>query len=229
MITSRRNLQLTVVSVRVSLFSLSLCIVPFFSVSVPCHSCLCRSMYVRNQEKGVLAKGVSTGSSVTPKETKNTQGYWAPADIWHSERYSQERRTSCKNPLLKTPFSLFLSMFWSTVSSELHQFPKIGRLQDTDLENLSPRFPRLQLRGDLGWDAAFLGYRSNSQTIPWWTFRIFFIFFFSGARERGRRRPSKWPGGAVFIKSREGGGVPRRRRGRGKGFRGMSVGEEEGG
>ena len=29
----------------------------------------------RNQEKGVLAKGVSVESSVTAKETKNTQGY----------------------------------------------------------------------------------------------------------------------------------------------------------
>ena len=31
---------------------------------------------LRNQEKGVLAIGVSVESSVTAKETKNTQGYW---------------------------------------------------------------------------------------------------------------------------------------------------------
>ena len=53
----------------------------------------------RNQEKGVLAKGVSVESSVTPKETKNIQGYWAQQYIWHSERHSQEKRTFCKNPL----------------------------------------------------------------------------------------------------------------------------------
>ena len=32
---------------------------------------------VRNREKGILAKGVSGGSSVTSKATKNSQGYWA--------------------------------------------------------------------------------------------------------------------------------------------------------
>ena len=30
---------------------------------------------IRNQEKGVLAKGVSAQSSVTPKKTENIQGY----------------------------------------------------------------------------------------------------------------------------------------------------------
>ena len=36
----------------------------------------------RSQEKGVLAKGVSAESSVTPKETRNTQGYWAQQVHW---------------------------------------------------------------------------------------------------------------------------------------------------
>ena len=61
--------------------------------------------------KGVLAKGVSVESSVTAKETKNTQGYWPQQYIWHSERRAKciARHTFCKNPLLKTPFSWFLN------------------------------------------------------------------------------------------------------------------------
>ena len=38
---------------------------------------------VKSQEKGVLAKRVSVESSVTGKETKSTQGYWAQQYIWH--------------------------------------------------------------------------------------------------------------------------------------------------
>ena len=62
----------------------------------------------KNQEKGVLAKGVSVESSVTAKETKSTQGYWAQRYIWHSERHSQERpayleKTPSKNPLFLVP------------------------------------------------------------------------------------------------------------------------------
>ena len=65
-------------------------------------------LQIRNQEKGVLAKGVSAESRVTPKETKNTRGYWAQQYISHSEHHSQERPTSWHKPLLKTPFSWFL-------------------------------------------------------------------------------------------------------------------------
>ena len=61
---------------------------------------------VKNQEKGVLAKGVSAESSVTPKETKNAQGYWAQQYIWHSERRSQERRTILQKPPSKNPLVL---------------------------------------------------------------------------------------------------------------------------
>ena len=61
--------------------------------------CVC----VRNREKGVLAKGVSAGSSVAQKETKNTQGHWAQPYIWHSERHSQERRTLKKKHALVAP------------------------------------------------------------------------------------------------------------------------------
>ena len=55
---------------------------------------------IRPQEKGVLAKGVLAQSSVTPKETKNTQGYTAQQYVWHSEPHSQERRYY----FAKTPF-----------------------------------------------------------------------------------------------------------------------------
>ena len=57
----------------------------------------------RNREKGVLAKGVSAGSSVTPKETENTQRYWAQQYIGHWERHSQERRTFLQKPPSKNP------------------------------------------------------------------------------------------------------------------------------
>ena len=62
----------------------------------------CSPPILRNHEKGVLAKGVSAESSVTPKETENNQGYWARECIWHSERRSQERRKIfAKKPLLE--------------------------------------------------------------------------------------------------------------------------------
>ena len=38
---------------------------------------------LRNQEKGILAKGVSAESSVTPKKPNNTQGHWAQRYILH--------------------------------------------------------------------------------------------------------------------------------------------------
>ena len=60
----------------------------------------------RNQEKGVLAKGVSVESSVTAKAAKNIQGYWPQQFIWGlKSAHSQERRTFCRSPLLKTSFS----------------------------------------------------------------------------------------------------------------------------
>ena len=40
---------------------------------------LCRS---GAKKRGVLARGISAESSVTPKETKNTQGHWAQQCIW---------------------------------------------------------------------------------------------------------------------------------------------------
>ena len=58
--------------------------------------------------KGGFSKGVSAESSVTAKETKNTQGYWPQQYTWHSERHGQERHTFCKNHLPKTPLSLLL-------------------------------------------------------------------------------------------------------------------------
>ena len=62
----------------------------------------------RNQEKGVLAKGVSAGSGVNSKKSENCQGYWAQQCIRHTERHSQERRicsqkAPSKNPLFLVP------------------------------------------------------------------------------------------------------------------------------
>ena len=52
---------------------------------------------------GGLVKGVSAESSVTPKEAKYSQGFWAQLHICHSE---QERRTYLQKPLSK-PSSMF--------------------------------------------------------------------------------------------------------------------------
>ena len=62
-----------------------------------------RIVRFKNQEKGVLAKGV------TPKETKHTQGQ-GPSSTFGTQSVTAERGVHfCKNPLLKTPFSWFLS------------------------------------------------------------------------------------------------------------------------
>ena len=45
-------------------------------------------------------------SSVTPKETKNTQGCWGQQYIWHSEHHSQERRIFLHKPPSKSPLFL---------------------------------------------------------------------------------------------------------------------------
>ena len=60
----------------------------------------------RNQEKGVLAKGVSVESGVTANDITNTQGYWAQHYIWRSERHSQERPAFLQKPPSKKPFFL---------------------------------------------------------------------------------------------------------------------------
>ena len=60
---------------------------------------------LRNQEKGVLAKGVSAESSVTPKETK------IPKDTGPSTTFGTQRATAkrgvypCKNPPSKNPLA----------------------------------------------------------------------------------------------------------------------------
>ena len=63
-------------------------------------------LYPPSQEprKGGFGKGVSAELSVTPKETENTQGDWAPQYIWHSERHSQEGAHFAQNPSKKTLF-----------------------------------------------------------------------------------------------------------------------------
>ena len=63
----------------------------------------------RNQEKGVLAGGISAKSNVAPK-TKDRQGYWARQHIWHSVRHSQERRTFLQKPPSNKTFSWLLKL-----------------------------------------------------------------------------------------------------------------------
>ena len=53
---------------------------------------------LRDQEKGVLAKGASAESSVTRKRTRNTQGNPTQQHISHSQRHSQDRRAFLQKP-----------------------------------------------------------------------------------------------------------------------------------
>ena len=88
--------------------------------SVLCRPSLTMCKMTLNQEKGVLAKGVSVESSVTPKETKNTRGHWAQQFIWHSERHSQERRIFWQKPPSKNP------LFWAG-SSDIFYFSPFSK------------------------------------------------------------------------------------------------------
>ena len=86
---------------------------------------LTESDWTRNQEKGVLAKGVSVESSVTAKETKNTQ-VLAPA-VHLALRAPQPREAYIlQKPLLKP---LFLVPDWivgrSTELRGLHEVKKM--------------------------------------------------------------------------------------------------------
>ena len=63
---------------------------------------------IRNQEKEVLAKGVSEESSVTPKETKMHGGI-GPSSTFGTQSATAKRGVYfCKTPLLETPFSWHL-------------------------------------------------------------------------------------------------------------------------
>ena len=57
---------------------------------------------------GILAKGGSEEFIVMSTKPKSTQGYWTQQCICHSERQAKRGVDLCKNPLFKTPFSLFL-------------------------------------------------------------------------------------------------------------------------
>ena len=84
-----------------------------FHVAMGCHlllkpprsNTLCFSQEPR---KGGFSKGGFCRVQCHDQGNKYYQGYWPQQYIWHSERHSQERRTFCKNPLLKTPSSWFL-------------------------------------------------------------------------------------------------------------------------
>ena len=68
------------------------------------------SAIVRSQEKGVLAKGVSGEPSVTPRRRKNIKDI-GPSIAFGAQSATSKRGVhSCKNPLLKIPFSLFLRL-----------------------------------------------------------------------------------------------------------------------
>ena len=54
--------------------------------------------------KGGFSKGGFCRILSHPQKPKICQGHWAQQYIRPPERHSQERRTCCKNPLLKTPF-----------------------------------------------------------------------------------------------------------------------------
>ena len=63
---------------------------------------------LRNQDKRVLAKGVSAESRVTPKETKNARGI-VPSSTFGTHSVTANRGAHfCENLLQKTPFSWLL-------------------------------------------------------------------------------------------------------------------------
>ena len=55
---------------------------------------------------GFSEKGVFGDSS---EKTNLYLGMWPQQYIWHSESHGQKRRIFFENPLLKTPFSWFLT------------------------------------------------------------------------------------------------------------------------
>ena len=69
----------------------------------------------RSQEKGVLAKGVSAESSVTPKETKIPRGI-GPSSTFGTQSATAERRTLWQKPHSKNPLFL-VPEIWSFQSS----------------------------------------------------------------------------------------------------------------
>ena len=95
---------------------------------------------LRSQEKGVLAKGISAESSVTPKETKKTPKYWAQQCIWHSEHHSQERRTFLQKPPSKKPLFLVLDIRCSErliLIRNLHRLVNLRGKQHNEHKQLS--------------------------------------------------------------------------------------------
>ena len=56
---------------------------------------------IRNQEKGVLAKGFCGVQCHAQGNKKYPRGHWAQQYVWHSEHHSQERRIFWPKTLLK--------------------------------------------------------------------------------------------------------------------------------
>ena len=129
--------------------------------------CCFEASKFRNQEKEVLAKGVSAESSVTPKEPKNIQGYWAQLYLWHSEHHSQERRTLCKNPFLKPPFSWLLRSGQLVMSSLENGQPPPPLVKQDHLTNRSyPGFVQSRSSFNIGVQIPKLGEKFLIATCP---------------------------------------------------------------
>ena len=127
------------------------------------------------QEKGVLAKGVSADSSVTAKETKNTQRYWPQQYLWRSVRHSQERRTFLQQPPSKNPLSLVPDQFQGPL--EIQNFPPseiwpplIPVSNYRSIQNYYPRifiFSELIRRGVIYYAGSFLPQIIFVELIMW--------------------------------------------------------------
>ena len=63
-------------------------------------------LYVMKQERGVLAKGVSAESSVTPKETRNIRGLLAPSSTFGTQSAKAKRGVYFAKPPSKSPLVL---------------------------------------------------------------------------------------------------------------------------
>ena len=59
--------------------------------------------------KGGFSKGGFRRSWCHTQEDKSNPRMWAQQYVWHSESHSRKGASHCKNPLLKPPFSWFLS------------------------------------------------------------------------------------------------------------------------
>ena len=103
------------------------------------------STTIRNQEKGVLAKGVSAESSVTPeilgpKKQKMPKKTGLSSTFAHSERHRQKRRKCLQKAPSKDP--LFLVPDTNTLLSDLHLQSGVAPANQTKERSVSWTFHR---------------------------------------------------------------------------------------